>query len=151
VASTGVSLGSNAQWRLSDGVVLQGHGSAGIGYTSTGTVHATADRLWHYGYTPQAMLSLRVVLGDKLLFDTTAREFFDGKLTSPGADGNDRVFRGDASLTWRIHQNHAIALKYITSRRDFSFSNVSQVRQRRDTIGLYYVYQEAKGFGVVSW
>jgi hypothetical protein len=151
VASTAVSLGSNAQWRLSDNIVLQGHGSAGIGYTSTGTIRASSDRQWHYGYAPQAMLSLRLVLGDKLLFDTTAQEYFDGKLTSHEASGNDRVFRADASLTWRLYRNHAIALKYITSRRNFTFPNVLEVSQRHDTIGLYYVYQEAKGFGVVSW
>lgn len=151
VASTAVSLGSNAQWRASDNIVLQGHASAGIGYTSTGTIQARSDHQWHYGYAPQAMLSLRAVLGDKLLFDVTSQEFFDGKLTSREASGNDRVFRGDASLTYRIYRNHAVALKYITSRRDFTFPNVIETRQRRDSIGLYYVYQEAKGFGVVDW
>lgn len=151
VASTGVTLGSNLQWRMADNVVLQGHGSAGVGYTSTGTIRANSDHQWHYGWAPQAMLGVRLVLGDKLLFDTTAQQFFDGKLTSPGPGGNDRVFRADASLTYRLYRNHAIALKYITSRRDFTFPNVLAVSQRRDSIGLYYVYQEAKGFGVVNW
>jgi hypothetical protein len=151
VASTAVSIGSNAQWRVADNVVLQGHASTGVGYTSTGTIQARSDHQWHYGWAPQAMLSLRLVLGDKLLFDTTAQQFFNGKLTSNAPGGNDRVFRADASLTYRMRRNHAIALKYITSRRDFTFPNVIDVSQRRDSIGLYYVYQEAKGFGVVSW
>jgi hypothetical protein len=151
VASTGVSLGSNAQWRVSDLLVLQGHASGGIGYTSTGTVRGTSSREYNYGFAPQAMVSLRVVMGNNLLLDTTAREFFNGRLTSPETSGTDRVVRGDISLTYRLYQNHALALRYITSRRNFSFPDVTSGNQRRDTLGLYYVYQEAKGFGVVNW
>jgi hypothetical protein len=151
VASTAVSLGSNAQWRVADRVVLQAHASGGVGYTSTGTVRPNADKLWNYGFAPEAMFSGRLILGDRLLFDTTVHEFFDGKLSSSETGGTDRVFRADASLTYRLASSHAIALKYISSRRRIDFPGISDVSQRRDTLGLYYVYEAVKGFGAVDW
>jgi hypothetical protein len=152
VASTALSFGTNAQWRLANALVLQGHVSGGMGYTSTGTVRGTSDREYNYGFAPEAMASLRLVMGNNLLLDTTAREFFNGRLSSPETGGTDRVVRADASLTYRIAGNHALALRYITSRRNFDFPDLAAAgHQRRDTLGLYYVYQEAKGFGVVNW
>ena len=146
VASTGVTLGTNVQYWLTDTVVLQAHGSAGYGYTSTGTIRANVDGQYHYGFAPQAMLSARLLLGDRLTLDGTAREFFDGRLTSPRDGGNDRVLRADASLTYRVTGSHGVALRYTTSRRQFTFPNVIDTSQRRDTVGVYYVYQPVQGF-----
>jgi hypothetical protein len=151
VASTGLTLGSNAQLWLADGIALQAHASGGVGYTSTGTVRPSTSGQYNYGFAPQAMMEVRLIGGDKISLDLAAREFFDGKLTSPETNGTDRVFRGDASLTYRLAAHHAVTLKYITSRRTFSFANVPERQQRRDTVGLYYSYQPARGFGAVNW
>jgi hypothetical protein len=151
VASTALSLGSNAQWWLSDGIALLGHASAGIGYTSTATVRSAADDEYNYGFAPQAALSLRLIVNNRFSFDVNARGFFDGKLTTPEAGGTDRVLRGSAALTWRVHRNHALALEYITSRRKYAFPNSEAQKQREDSIGLYYTYQPADGFGAVRW
>jgi len=151
VASTGLTLGSNAQLWLTDRIALQGHASGGVGYTSTGTVRASTSGQYNYGFAPQAMVEVRLIGGDKISLDLAAREFFDGKLTSPQTGGTDRVFRGDASLTYRLAAHHAVTVKYITSRRTFAFANVPERQQRRDTVGLYYAYQPARGFGAVNW
>lgn len=151
VASTGLSLGSNAQWWLAEGLALQGHASAGIGYTSTGTVRASSGRQYNYGFAPQAMLSLRLIGGDRLALDLNAREFFRGKLTNPETAGTDRVFRGEAALSYRVAGHHGVTLKYISSRRRFAFPDIAERRQRRDTVGLYYTYQPARGMGAVAW
>jgi hypothetical protein len=151
LASTAVSLGSNAQWRVADRLVLQGHASGGVGYTSTGTVRGTSTGQWNYGFAPEAMMSARLIYGDRWLFDATVHEFFDGKVTAPETNSTDRVFRADASLTYRFGGSHAVSLKYISSRRHFNFPNVTDVNQRRDTLGLYYVYEAVKGFGAVDW
>jgi hypothetical protein len=151
VASTGLTLGSNAQLWLADGIALQGHASAGVGYTSTGTVRASTSGQYNYGFAPQAMVEVRLIGGDNISLDLSAREFFDGKLTSPETRGTDRVFRGDASLTYRLAAHHAVTVKYLTSRRTFAFANVPERQQRRDTVGLYYAYQPARGFGAVNW
>jgi len=151
VASTGLSLGTNAQWRLADVLTVQGHASAGVGYTSTGTIRASTSGQYNYGFAPQAMAMVRLIGGDKVSLDATAREFFDGKLTSPETGGTDRVFRGDASLSYRFARHHAVALKYITSRRTFAFAGVPERQQRRDTVGLYYSYEPTGGLGAVNW
>jgi hypothetical protein len=151
VASTGLTVGSNAQLWLTDGIALQGHVSGGVGYTSTGTVRASTSGQYNYGFAPQAMVEVRLIGRDKISLDLSAREFFDGKLTSPETGGTDRVFRGDASLTYRLAAHHAVTVKYITSRRTFAFTNVPERQQRRDTVGLYYAYQPARGFGAVNW
>ncbi|MBK4734392.1 DUF3943 domain-containing protein [Noviherbaspirillum pedocola] len=151
VASTGLSLGSNAQWWLSDSIALLAHASAGIGYTSTGTVRSASNEEYHYGFAPQAALSLRLIVNNRFSVDVNAREFFDGKLTIPEAGGTDRVLRGSAALTWRIHRNHALALEYITSRRKYAFPDSEAQKQREDSIGVYYTWQPADGFGAVRW
>jgi hypothetical protein len=97
------------------------------------------------------MVTLRLIGGAKISLDLAAREFFDGKLTSPETGGTDRVFRGDASLSYRFAAHHAVVLKYITSRRTFAFAGVPERQQRRDTVGLYYSYQPTGGFGAVNW
>jgi hypothetical protein len=151
VASTGLSVGSNAQWWLADGLALQGHASAGVGYVATGTIRATSTGQYHYGFAPQTMLSLRLICGDRLSFDLSSLAFFNGRITSPDTGGSDRVLRGEASLSYRVAGPHGFALKYLTSRRSFSFPNVLERQQRFDSVGLYYSYQPSRGMGTVKW
>jgi hypothetical protein len=49
----------------------------------------------------------------------------------------------------RLRRNHAIAHKYITSRRNASFADLGSQSQRQDTLGIYYTFQPADGFGAV--
>ena len=151
IASTGLSLGSNLQWWLAQDLALQGHASAGIGYTSTGTIRPSSGGQYNYGFAPQSALRLRLIYGDRLALDLGVHAFFDGKVASPDTGGSDRVLRGDAALTYRLHGPHAIALKYLTSRRRFSFPNVQETQQRYDSVGLYYSYQPSRGMGAVNW
>jgi len=151
IASTGLSLGSNLQWWLADGLALQGHASAGIGYTSTGTIRASSAGQYNYGFAPQSALGLRLILGDRVSFDLRARAFFDGRVASPETEGTDRVLRGDASVSYRMAGPHALTLRYLTSRRRFAFPNVLETQQRHDSVGLYYSYQPSGGMGAVKW
>ena len=151
ISSTALSLGSTAQLWLSRSVALQVHGSAGVGYTSTGTIRSSADRDYNYGFAPQALLAMRLVLGNVASFDVTAREYFAGRLARSDTGGTDHVLRGEAALTVRLRRNHAIALKYITSRRNASFADLGSQSQRQDMLGIYYTFQPADGFGAVRW
>jgi hypothetical protein len=150
IASTGLTLGSNLQWRLAPALTLQAHGSGGIGYTSTGTVRASAAGQYTYGFAPQAMLSLRLIGGDKLALDLGERAFFDGKLATPQGDGSDRVLRSEAALTYRVRGHHGLTLKYLSSRRSYTFANTPGREQRHDTVGLYYTWLPAHGLGAVN-
>jgi hypothetical protein len=151
VASTGLSLGTNLQWKMTDTLALQGHASVGAGYTSTGTIRASSGRQYTYGVAPEAMLTMRLIYGDRLTLDLVSRGFFDGRLARAETSRTDGVIRGDASVTYRVSGPHAVSLKYITSRRRYSFLNVAGRQQRIDTIGLYYTYQVGRGTGAVKW
>jgi hypothetical protein len=151
IASTAVSVGSNAQLWLARDLALQAHASTGVGYTATGTIRASSSGQYHYGFAPQTMLGLRLIYDDSLSLDLSQSAFFSGKLTSPDTGGSDRVLRGDASLTYRITGPHAVSLKYLTSRRRFAFPNVSERQQRYDSVGLYYTLQLSRGMGAVNW
>jgi len=151
IASTGVALGSNAQLWLTDSLALQGHFSAGVGYTATGTTRANSSGQYHYGVAPQTNLGLRLIGGDRFSLDLSSSAFVDGKITSPDTGGSDRVLRGDAALTYRISGPHALTLKYLTSRRKFSFPNVAERQQRYDSVGLYYTWIPGRRMGAVSW
>ncbi|MGZ5201431.1 MAG: DUF3943 domain-containing protein [Telluria sp.] len=151
VASTGLSLGTNLQWKMTEMLALQGHASAGLGYTSTGTVRASSGQQYTYGYAPEAMLTLRLIYGDRVTLDLVSRGFFDGRLARAETSRTDGVIRGDASVTYRVSGPHAVSLKYITSRRRYSFPGVAGRQQRLDTVGVYYTYQVGRGTGAVKW
>lgn len=151
LSSSAVSLGSTGQWRISPSVALQGHASAGIGYTAMGTIQSSAPRDDRYGLAPQMLLAMRMVLGNEASLDLVARRYLAGSLIRSDSDATDRVFRGEASLTVRLQRNHLVSLKYITSRRDSTLFGPGAPTQRRDTIGVYYTYQPSDGFGVVAW
>jgi hypothetical protein len=68
VSSTALSLGTTGQWWLSDKIALQGTGMLGVGYAAVGSLRsASAD--YHYGAAPQALLALRLILGETVLVD----------------------------------------------------------------------------------
>jgi hypothetical protein len=137
-ASTGLSLGTTGEWRLADSLALQGTGLLGVGYASVSDIAGISDeRDNHYGVAPQALLSLRLILGERASIDLTAREFFVADVSGSGVR-HDNVIRADASLTWRIHREHAVSIRYQLSRRDFDARELGNRIQDRGTIGIFY-------------
>jgi hypothetical protein len=151
LSSTALSLGTTAQWRVSNSVAVQGAATAGIGYTAVGTIRDSAQRDFSYGFAPQALLALRINFGNAASLDMSARKYFAEEVGDRAGLEKDSVFRADASFTVRLHRKHAVAVKYITSRRDASFSDLSERFQRRDSVGIYYTYLFSGGFGTVAW
>jgi hypothetical protein len=151
ISTTAVSLGTTAQWRASDSVVVQGTGSAGVGYAAVGAVGGTTDRDYHYGVAPQALLALRVIFGDRSSLDLTAREYFVSRVGGTGRGGHDNIARADISYTWRIQKQHAVTVKYLWNRRDATFPDLSDRSQTRSTIGIFYTLLGQDHFGRVDW
>jgi hypothetical protein len=116
-----------------------------------GTLHATSELAYHYGFTPQAMAALRLIIGDRASIDLTAREYYVSNVAGAGNGGHDNIARADLTFTWRIHKHHAIALKYLWSRRDATFPGLSDLSQTRGTLGLYYTLLGHDRFGAVTW
>jgi len=152
VSSTALSLGTTAQWRLSNSIVAQGTVLAGVGYAGVGTLHGTQDQLdYHYGIAPQGLLALRLIFGDRASLDVTGREFFVSGVSGAGGGGHDNIGRADFSFTLRLLREHAIAFKYLWSRRDPSYPGVNDFSQSHGTFGVYYAYLGNQRFGAVDW
>ena len=156
VSSTAVALGTVAELRLTNAIVAQGSVLAGLGYAGVGTLHGTLDTDYHYGLTPQGLLALRFIFGDAASIDVTARDFFISHVAGTGKSKHDNIARADFSLTVRVRGDHAVAIKYLWSRREASFPGLSDISQNdlaqsRGTIGIYYVYLGKGRFGAVDW
>jgi hypothetical protein len=154
VASTALSLGTTGEWRMSDTVALQGTVMGGAGYASVGTINGVRDNDYHFGVAPQALASFRLIFGDKASIDLTGREYFvsDVATDRQGRDGHDNIFRADLAFTWRIYKQHALALRYVYSRRDAEYPDLGDRSQSRGTFGIFYTLLGQDRFGSpVDW
>jgi len=151
VSSTALSLGTTAQWWLSDSIAAQGTALAGAGYAAAGTTRSTADNDYHYGVAPQTLLALRVIFGDKASLDLTGREYFVSRVAAPARGGHDNIVRVDATFTIRVYGRHAIAIKYLANRCDAFYPDVGDGSQTRGTIGIFYTFLGHERFGAVEW
>ncbi|MBI3547140.1 MAG: DUF3943 domain-containing protein [Gammaproteobacteria bacterium] len=152
VSSTALSFGSTAQWWFSKNFVLQGTALGGVGYGAAGTIHGSGERDYHYGATPQTMLALRMLFGERANLDLTARSYYVSDVLSTEDRGSERIFRGEAAFTVRAHGPHAVTLKYNTSQRNAQYPDLPNTHQSVKTLSLLYTYLfgDAK-FGAVEW
>ncbi len=148
VSSTALSLGTTAQWWVSPRFAMQGTATAGAGYASVGSLNSTDITDNHYGVAPQGLLALRAVFGERAAADASVREYFVSKVA--GSGGHDNIVRGDASVTFRIHKQHAVSVKYLVTRRDASHPGLGDLTQTRGTVGIFYALVNERGFGIVG-
>jgi hypothetical protein len=151
LASTALSLGTTGEWRIAKSLVLQGTALLGLGYATVSTLGATSDeRANQYGVAPQALWALRLIMAERASLDVTARDYFVSDVSGRRV-GRDNVVRGDASFTWRIYQQHAVAVRYQLSRRDFEFRDLGSRTQSRGTVGIFYTFLGRDRFGTGDW
>jgi hypothetical protein len=160
VSSTAISLGSTAQWWLSNIIALQGTALAGVGYGGGGSIHGSGItqagpngdglRDYHYGVIPQEMLTLRLILGDRVSLDTTARNYYI-RPNGSANPGSETITRGDVTLTVRVYNLHGITLKYADSTRDGRYPNLPGSRQKVGTFTIGYALLGQTRFGAVDW
>jgi hypothetical protein len=152
MASTAASLGTTAEWRLSNALTVQGTGLAGVGYATVSTIGGIRDeRSNQYGVAPQALLALRLIMAERASVDITAREYFISHVSAGSSGGHDNVVRTDASVTWRVHKQHAVTLRYQMSQRDSSAPGVGDLTTRRGTVGIFYTLLGRDRFGTGDW
>jgi hypothetical protein len=150
VSSTAVALGTTAQWTLSDAMAIQGTGLIGAGYTAVGTTRSRSDSDYHYGVSPQGLLALRFIFGERAALDLTAREYFVSRVGAAARGGHDNIVRVDASFTVRVKGRHGISVRYLFNHRDAFYPDVGDSSQTRGTIGLFYTYLGHDRFGFVE-
>ena len=150
VSSTALSLGTTWQSWLSRMVALQGTVLAGAGYGAAGSIQRTEERDYHYGVTPQGLLALRLIFGDRAMIDLTGREYYVSSLLA-SEQGEENIMRGESSFTLRVIGQHGVALRYLISHRDAQYPTVEFLDQTVETISLMYVFLGSSGFGAVEW
>ncbi len=151
VSSTALSFGTVWQTWLSDNIALQGTALGGAGYGAAGSIQRREERDYHYGTTPQALLALRLLFGNRAMIDFTGREYYVSRVLSPEGNGQENIMRGDAAFTLRLFDRHGIALRYAVAQRNAGYPNVEYRNQTVSTLSLMYVLLGASGFGAVDW
>lgn len=151
VSSTALSLGTTAQWWISDAVALQGTALGGVGYGAAGTIHGVGERDYHYGATPQGLLALRLLFGDVAMLDVTGREYYVSGVGSTEKRGSETIDRVTASFTVRVYGPHALSFQYIASSRDAHYPDIPDRHQTVGTVSLAYVFLGDTRFGAVEW
>ena len=121
VSSTALSLGTTRQFELSPDVAMQGSLLGGVGYGAAGTTTVipstptdAAIRDYHFGVTPQALLTLRYIIGDRAMFDMTSRYYYVsgvGSDDSRGSSGSSTATRRDVPDQGRERDRAAVRLR----------------------------------------
>jgi hypothetical protein len=151
ISSTALSLGTTAQWWLSKEVALQGTALGGVGYGAAGTIHGQGERDYHYGLTPQALVAMRMIFGERAALDLVGRDYFVSSVASTEQRGSENIIRGEASATVRIYRRHAITVKYIVSHREANYPDLGDRHQNLGTVWLFYTLLGNTRFGAVEW
>ena len=152
VSATGLSLGTTAQWRITEGFDLMGTVLGGVGYAAAGTVRSADESDFHYGVAPQVLVALRLVYGSRAAIDVSAREYYVSRAAAPDRGGHENIARADVAFTWRVHKQHGFSIKYLSNRRDASHPDLAdRITQRRDTVGIFYTLLGHDRFGAGSW
>jgi hypothetical protein len=152
VSSTGIALGTTAQWWLDDRWRLVSTLTAGVGYTAAGATgdanaNPAIDNNYHYGVAPQGLAVLRLVHGDSWAIDLAGREYYVTRVAGASRGGHVNIARLEAAATYRVTGHHAVSLRYLFNQRIAAFPDVGDVSQHRGTIGIFYTYLGHDLFG----
>jgi hypothetical protein len=138
VSSTALSGGTTGQWKLPRSMALQTTALAGLGYGAGGTVEGGDEHDYHYGLTPQALVSFRLLFGKAATLDVSGRGYQITRFASTNGDGWENIGRANASLTVRLFGPHALTVKYLVTRRHAHDPGLGARDQRRGTVSVLY-------------
>ena len=151
VSSTALSLGTTAQWWLMPGVALQYSALGGVGYAAAGTLSGPGDRNYRYGTTPQGLLSLRLIMGDRAMVDLNEREYYISDVNGTSPAGDEVIGRGNVGFTVRIYGQHALGVQFTSTSRDSHSIGTDDRHQREEIFSLVYTLLGDDNFGAVDW
>ncbi len=150
VSTTALSFGTTSQWWLSRSVALQSSALAGAGFGAGGDSPSVGDRDYHYGANGQALLSLRLILGDSAMLEATHREYYISKLGSTPR-GSETIGHLNLGATVRIYGPHAVGIHWLFSTRDGEYSDIPDQHHRMARVALLYNLLGHTHFGAVKW
>jgi hypothetical protein len=158
ISSTALSLGTTQQLWLGPSVALQSSLLGGVGYGAAGTTNVIAAtttseaiRDYHFGVTPQGLLSLRLIASDRVSIDADAREYYVSGLGSDDTHGSEAIFRGNLGASVRIVGGHTLGVRYVVSARDARYGKFPDVHFNEGTVTVVYSFLGANQFSAVRW
>jgi hypothetical protein len=158
VSSTAASLGTTRQYWLTPALALQGSALGGVGYGAAGSTEIipstptnAAIRDYHFGITPQALLTLRFIAGDRFMLDLAGREYYVSGLGSDDTRGSETIFRGNAGFNVRVVGGHAFGVRFVESRRDARYGKLPNRSSSEGTVTFAYSFLGADAFSAVKW
>ena len=122
----------------------------GVGFGGAGTNLFKGERDYHYGITPQGLVALRVIFGERTMIDLTAREYYISGTGSDDKRGSETIFRGNAGIVVRVYGRNALGIHYVASHRDAHYKTFPNRHQTVGTVSLTYTYLSDIGFGAVG-
>ncbi len=150
ISSTALSLGTTYQWWLAREVALQGSVLGGVGFGGAGTKYVSGERDYHYGITPQSLVALRLIFGERAMLDLTAREYYVSGTGSDDTRGSERIFRGNVALVVRVYERNALGLQFVASHRTAKYNVFPSRHQTVGTVSLTYTFLSDTHFGAVG-
>lgn len=147
ISSTAVSLGTTAEWPAGRHLTVQATALGGAGYAAVGALTRRDTTDYHYGVAPQAMVAARIVAGDRAAFELAAREYYVSGVA--GTEGHDNILRLESSVSLRLHEQRAVTLRYLLTRRDAFFPGADRRTQVRGTLGAFITLLGHDRFGAV--
>jgi hypothetical protein len=158
VSSTAASLGTTSQYWVAPGIALQNSVLGGLGFGAAGTQTVTnaawkagITRDYHYGITPQGLVSAALHCGDRAIFDVTSRGYYVGGHGSDDGSGSETIFRTNVGITFRVWGRHALGAQFTESTRIAKHNNIPARHQSEGTITLVYTYLGNARLGAVEW
>lgn len=158
VSTTALSLGTTQQYWIAPALALQGSLLGGVGYGAAGTTAgipststSEAIRDYHFGVTPQSLVALRLIAGDRAMFDMTTRGYYVSGVGSDDTHGSETVFRGNIGLSVRLVGGHTLGARYVESIRQAQYGKASDFRLSEGTITVSYSFLGDKHFSAVKW
>ena len=157
VSSTALSLGTTRQYSITPDFTLQGTMLGGVGFGAAGSTTVIPStptnaeiRDYHFGATPQALLALRLIFGDRAMFDMAAREYYVSGIGSDDAQGSETIFRGAFGITARIRGGHAIGAHFVASTRDARYGKQVNSKSSEGTVTITYSILGGNRFSAVK-
>jgi hypothetical protein len=158
VSSTAVSLGTTRQYWMTPNLALQGSMLGGVGYGAAGSTTVipgtptnAAIRDYHFGVTPQALATIRLLAGDRVMIDMAAREYYVSGLGSDDIRGSETIFRGNVGFNVRVVGGHALGARFVSSTRDARYGKQPDKKLSEGTVTFAYSYFGSNHFGAVEW
>lgn len=149
LSTTALSVGTSSQFLTSDRTAIQTTLLAGVGFSAAQTVRGSAAPDYHYGVAPQGLAAAKFIAGQRAALDVTGRAYYVSDAGSFSSGEHDQVYRGDAALSVRLFDRHAVSLKYTLQHRRAIVRGFPDLTQTGSTAGIFYTWLASGGFGAI--